>query len=45
LQCSRALEVYKKCFHADSWPCYPLEMQELQLPGWVRRKEQMMIID
>lgn len=41
--CSKALEVYKECVHKDAWPCYPDELKDLSLPGWVRRTQDSVI--
>lgn len=43
--CSRGVSIYKECITINEWPAYPPETQELNLPGWVRRKEPNMIID
>ncbi len=44
-QCSRALGIYKRCLETDTWPCYPPEVEELDLPGWVKRREPLSIIE
>lgn len=31
----RNLETYAKCHAADEWPCYPAEVRDLELPGWI----------
>jgi hypothetical protein len=38
-ECSKALSIYRECLEADHWPCYPEDVQDLSLPGWLRRKE------
>lgn len=44
-RCARALGLYKECLDKDNWPCYPEDVQELGLPGWVLRKEVNHIIE
>ena len=43
--CAKALGIYKKCVADNRWPCYPEEVVELGLPGWVTRKEPNFIIE
>lgn len=44
IDCSRALEIYKRCMRENSWPCYSQEAQGLNLPGWAKRKEDISVI-
>uniref|UniRef100_A0A6H2A544 Putative exodeoxyribonuclease 8 PDDEXK-like domain-containing protein n=1 Tax=viral metagenome TaxID=1070528 RepID=A0A6H2A544_9ZZZZ len=43
--CAKALGIYKRCMEEGRWPCYPEEIVELGLPGWVTRKEPNFIIE
>lgn len=43
--CAKAMGIYKRCLEEDRWPCYPEEVQELGLPGWVTRKEPNFIVE
>ena len=43
--CAKALGIYKRCVADKHWPCYPEEVTELLLPGWVTRKEPNFIIE
>ncbi len=39
-QVSAALEIYRDCMKAGTWPGYPTdEITEIDLPGWVRTEE------
>lgn len=42
-RCAQALGIYKECLEKDHWPCYPEDVQELGLPGWVSRKDMVII--
>lgn len=44
IEVQKALRIYQDCMEKDYWPCYPTEMQELDIPEWVRRKMQNNVI-
>jgi hypothetical protein len=44
-ECNRMIEVYRECRETDVWPCYPDELKPLSLPGWVKRREPVIIMD
>ena len=44
-RCSQARGIYLECKEKDEWPCYPNEIIDLELPGWVKRKEQYNIFE
>ena len=31
------LKKYADCFYSDSWPCYPYDIQTVELPAWANR--------
>lgn len=41
LRCSRALTLHLECVKNNDWPCYSQEVQNLGLPEWVTRKEEV----
>jgi hypothetical protein len=38
-QVSEALERYRDCLAADEWPGYSTDIEDIELPGWVRTEE------
>ena len=36
-ECREAIDIYKKCLAAESWPGYPDGLTELQLPRWYNK--------
>ncbi len=38
-KCTEALQVYRDCLAADEWPGYSTEIDDIDLPGWVRTEE------
>ena len=32
----RAIEIWKECLERDEWPAYPLDVQTVELPQWLR---------
>jgi hypothetical protein len=44
-QCNRAVDIYKKCRDSGTWDGYPDTVQDLTLPGWVKRKDPNIIYE
>jgi len=38
-RCYQALKIYKECLDSGKWPAYPAQVKDINLPGWVLRKE------
>ena len=38
VRCNQILGIYERCMKENSWPCYPIEMNNLDLPGWKKRQ-------
>lgn len=39
VECSKAIDIYRECMEKNEWPCYPDEVKDLSLPGWVMRTQ------
>jgi len=40
VRCYRAMKSYDACTKSGKWPCYPPEVSDLNIPGWVIRSEE-----
>jgi len=45
IQCQKAVQVYLECEASNRWPAYDDDVKILNLPGWVRRKEDVALYD